>query len=122
VTRASIDAAIRAAVSAPPPPAPVAAEPAGFRDIDPAVVPAGTRVVQLGAFDNEAQARSEWDRLQARFGSYMSGKDRMIQKARSGGRDFWRLRAVGFSDGSDARRFCSALLARDAACMPVTIR
>ena len=92
------------------------------RDVDPASVPAGTRVVQLGAFDSEAIARSEWERLSARFSTYMDGKGRMIQKARSGGRDFWRLRVVGFEDGSDARRFCSALLAQNAACMPVTMR
>ena len=92
------------------------------RDVDPATVQAGTRVVQLGAFDSESIARSEWDRLNGRFGAYMSGKGRLIQKANSGGRDFWRLRVVGFDDSSDARRFCSELLARDTACIPVTVR
>ncbi|SFJ55119.1 SPOR domain-containing protein [Jannaschia pohangensis] len=91
-------------------------------DVDPNSIAAGTRVVQVGAFDSEQLARGEWDRLQGKFGDYMYGKQRMIQKARSGGRDFWRLRVVGFDDGSDARRFCSALLAQDAVCMPVTIR
>ncbi|MEM7711694.1 MAG: SPOR domain-containing protein [Pseudomonadota bacterium] len=91
-------------------------------DIDPSAVAIGTRVVQLGAFDSEAIARGEWDRLQGRFGAFMAGKSRMIQKARSGGRDFWRLRAVGFEDSADARRFCSTLVAGDAACIPVTIR
>ncbi|MCK0166091.1 SPOR domain-containing protein [Jannaschia sp. S6380] len=95
---------------------------AGARDVDPATVVPGTRVVQLGAFDSEAVARSEWDRLEGRFRDYMAGKKRMIQKARSGGRDFWRLRVVGFADASDARRFCSELLAKDAACIPVTVR
>ncbi len=92
------------------------------RSVDPASVPVGTRVVQLGAFDSEAIALSEWERLEGRFRDYMVGKSRMIQKARSGGRDFWRLRVVGFEDASDARRFCSELLARDAACIPVTVR
>ncbi|MEM7642175.1 MAG: SPOR domain-containing protein [Pseudomonadota bacterium] len=92
------------------------------REVAPGDVAPGTRVVQLGAFDSEALARGEWDRLYGRFGDFMEGKSRMIQKARSGGRDFWRLRVVGFDDGSDARRFCSALLARDAACIPVTMR
>ena len=92
------------------------------REVDPSSVAAGTRVVQLGAFDSEAVARSEWDRLEGRFSDYMAGKSRMIQKATSGGRDFWRLRVVGFDDGSDARRFCAELLAKDAACIPVTVR
>lgn len=95
---------------------------AGARDVDPATIAPGTRVVQLGAFDSEAVARSEWDRLEGRFRDYMVGKKRMIQKARSGGRDFWRLRVVGFEDASDARRFCAEFLAKDAACIPVTVR
>lgn len=92
------------------------------RDVDPATILPGTRVVQLGAFDSESIARSEWERLNGRFSAYMADKGRLIQKANSGGRDFWRLRVVGFDDGADARRFCSELLARDAACIPVTVR
>ena len=37
--------------------------------------------------------------------------------ATSGGRTFYRLRAMGFEDLSDARRFCSALVAENAECM-----
>ncbi|HBS49363.1 MAG TPA: sporulation protein SsgA, partial [Rhodobacteraceae bacterium] len=33
-----------------------------------------------------------------------------------------RLRAMGFDDISDARRFCSALVAGGADCIPVTTR
>lgn len=121
-------AAVTAALKTVPTEAPAAgpgtevASAAATRDIDPASVAPGTRVVQLGAFDSEEVARSEWDRLEGRFRDYMAGKARMIQKATSGGRDFWRLRVVGFEDGADARRFCSALLAQDAACIPVTVR
>jgi hypothetical protein len=92
------------------------------RDADPSTITPGTRVVQLGAYDSESVARSEWDRMEARFGDYMYGKTRLVQKASSGGRDFWRLRVVGFEDGDAARRFCSELLAKDAACIPLTIR
>ncbi|MEM8850041.1 MAG: SPOR domain-containing protein [Pseudomonadota bacterium] len=100
----------------------VSADATAIREVAPGDVAPGTRVVQLGAFDSEALARGEWERLYGRFGDFMEGKSRMIQKARSGGRDFWRLRVVGFDDASDARRFCSTLLARDAACIPVTMR
>ncbi|PWJ18331.1 SPOR domain-containing protein [Jannaschia seohaensis] len=94
----------------------------GTLDVDPSTLEAGTRVVQLGAYDSRDAAMGEWDRLSTKFSAYMGDKRRLVQKARSGGRDFWRLRVVGFEDGADARRFCSALLAKDAACIPVTVR
>lgn len=123
LTRASVQATSVETVARAPVEAPLvqSASRSGL-DVDPASVLPGTRVVQLGAYDSETAARSEWDRLDGRFGDYMAGKQRLVQRATSGGRDFWRLRVVGFDDGSDARRFCSALLAKDAACIPVTIR
>jgi hypothetical protein len=45
-----------------------------------------------------------------------------VQKASSGGRVFYRLRAMGFDDLGDARRFCSALVAENADCIPVVTR
>jgi hypothetical protein len=91
-------------------------------DVDPTSVPAGTRLVQLGAFDSAEVARSQWDKIEGRFGDFLQGKSRIVQKANSGGRTFYRLRAMGFSDLSDARRFCSALLAVNADCIPVVTR
>lgn len=91
-------------------------------EIDPASVPAGTRLAQLGAYASRDIALSEWDRLNGKFGEYLDGKSRVIQKATSGGRVFYRLRAMGFADLSDARRFCSALLAEKADCIPVVTR
>lgn len=91
-------------------------------DIDAATIPAGTRLVQLGAFDSPEIARAQWDRMQDRFGNYLKGKARIVQTAESGGRTFYRLRALGFTDLSDARRFCSALVAEGADCIPVVTR
>lgn len=88
-------------------------------DLDPADIPEGTRLVQLGAFDSAEVARSEWQRLDDRFGDYMAGKQRVVMQATKAGRTFYRLRAHGFDDVADARRFCSALVAQDAACIPV---
>lgn len=82
----------------------------------------GTNLVQLGAFESAEIAGQEWDRLRGRFSAFMAGKDRVIQQASSGGRTFYRLRAMGFDDVSDARRFCSALVAENAACIPVVVR
>jgi hypothetical protein len=91
-------------------------------DVDPATLPAGTRMAQLGAYESAEVARAEWDRIHAKFSDYLEGKQRVIQRAQSGGRTFYRLRAVGFDGLSDARRFCSALVAREADCIPVNSR
>ena len=91
-------------------------------EMRPEEVQVGTRLVQLGAFDTADDARAEWTRLQGRFGDLMAGKAIIVQPAESGGQTFFRLRAFGFSDEDDARRFCSALLSEDTACIPVAHR
>ncbi|MFN7223694.1 MAG: SPOR domain-containing protein [Paracoccaceae bacterium] len=91
-------------------------------EIDTSTLAVGTRLVQLGAFDSADLARGEWIKLTGRFGDLMSGKSLVIQSAQSGGRTFYRLRAHGFAGEDDARRFCSALLAENAACIPVAHR
>lgn len=85
-------------------------------------IEAGTRLVQIGAFDSPETARAQWDRLAARFGAYLEDKERVIQEARSGGRTFYRLRAHGFADVAEARRFCSAFVAEGVDCIPVAVR
>jgi hypothetical protein len=108
-----------------------AAPPAVVEDldtIDPALlistedVPVGTSLAQLGAFDSPAIAAQEWRRLNGRFTDFMAGKTRLIQEAERGGRTFYRLRASGFADLADARRFCAALMAENADCVPVAVR
>ncbi len=85
-------------------------------------VPVGTRLVQLGAYDSEAIAVKEWDQLIGKHGDLMSGKKRLVQSASSGGRTFYRLRAMGFETVEDSRNLCSALLARGIPCIPVAAR
>ena len=82
----------------------------------------GTSLVQLGAYPSADVAAKEWGRLTGRFGDVMSGKTQVIQQASSGGRTFYRLRANGFGDLADARRFCAALVAENADCIPVVVR
>lgn len=91
-------------------------------ELDAATLSEGTRLVQLGAFDTPDIARAEWDRLTARFPDYFSGRARVIQEASSGGAPFFRLRAHGFDDLAATRRFCAALTAQNAPCIPVTVR
>jgi hypothetical protein len=96
--------------------------PAPSPELDADNLPKGTRLAQLGAFDSPEVAREQWEQLQGRFSAYLGGKQRVIQKATSGGRVFYRLRAHGFEDIADARRFCSALVAENADCIPVVTR
>ncbi len=100
--------------------APAQAQPLG--EIDPASLPPRTSLAQLGAFDSAEIARQEWARLTARFPDYFAGKARVIEEATTGGRRFFRLRVHGFENMADARRFCSALMAQDAVCIPVMTR
>ncbi|RKF17062.1 SPOR domain-containing protein [Roseovarius spongiae] len=92
------------------------------QDITADSIPSGTRLAQLGAYKSEEIAREEWGRLNQRFEEYLADKGRVIQRATSGGRTFYRLRAMGFDDLADARRFCSALVAEKAECIPVVTR
>ncbi|TDQ59234.1 SPOR domain-containing protein [Phaeovulum veldkampii] len=94
----------------------------GALDLDPDSLAPGTRLVQLGAFDDPATAKAEWDRVAGRFGGLMAGKRRVIQQAVAGGRTFYRLRVEGFADVSDARGFCAALLAEQQSCIPAQAR
>ena len=91
-------------------------------DIAPGALQMGTRLVQIGAYPDEAEARLEWDKIAARFGGLMDGKRRVIEPATTNGETFYRLRVEGFSDVEDARRFCAALKAENAECVPAVVR
>ena len=84
-----------------------------------ATIPSGTRLVQLGAYGSKEVAQVEWTNAMAQFGDYMAGKEPVVQEANTGGRAFYRLRAAGFNDLADARRFCAVLVADGANCIPV---
>ena len=85
-------------------------------------MPVGSRLAQLGAFDSDEVARKEWIRLSGKFSEFMEGKQRVIQKAQSGGHTFYRLRAMGFADLAAARSFCAAFVAENAECIPVVAK
>ncbi len=85
-------------------------------------LPTGTKLVQLGAFPTPEAAAEAWTGLQGKFSAYLNGKDQLIQQAERNGKAFYRLRAQGFADLSEARRFCAALEAGNADCIPVVVR
>ena len=88
--------------------------------IDPSNLSRDTPMVQLGAFESARIAKSEWAWISRRFESYFEGKGPVIQRrATSGGKVFYRLRAVGFEDMDAARRFCSLLKTENIDCIRV---
>jgi hypothetical protein len=102
--------------------APVQAAVSSATEIEISAIAAGTALAQIGAFDSAEVARDQWDKIQGKFFTFFEGKSRVIQKATSSGRTFYRLRAAGFEDIADARRFCSAMQTRQVDCIPVTYR
>ncbi|MEY1555225.1 SPOR domain-containing protein [Yoonia sp. R2331] len=91
-------------------------------EVTTAALPTGTKLVQLGAFPTPEAAAQAWVGLEGRFSAYLGGKEQLIQEAERNGKAFYRLRAKGFADLSDARRFCAALEAGNADCIPVVVR
>lgn len=87
-----------------------------------AEVPLGTWLVQIGAYDSREVAQSEWKRIAGRNSDLFSAKKYVIQMAESGGRKFYRLRAVGFDDAKSSKSFCSALKQRKLDCIAVALR
>lgn len=87
----------------------------------PVVFPAGTHLVQLGAYPSSDVAAQEWERLQARFGQLLADKSRVIQVSNQSDSTWHRLRASGFEDRAAARRFCAALEAEGADCIAVVV-
>ncbi|MCC5989274.1 MAG: SPOR domain-containing protein [Pararhodobacter sp.] len=96
--------------------------PSSHADIDPQSLQPGTRLVQLGAYDDEAEARAAWVALADRFPAQFDGRGRVIEEATAGGRSFFRLRAHGFTDEPEARRFCAAFAHEGVDCIPVLVR
>ena len=82
-------------------------------------IASGTRLVQLGAFSSPDVARAEWASTEALYSDYFVDKSRVIQEVQSGGREFYRLRVMGFDDLADARRFCAVIVADGTNCIPV---
>ena len=91
-------------------------------DVDPQTLAPGTRMVQLGVYEDVPAARAAWDAMAARFPAYLDGRGRVVEPAISGGRTFYRLRALGFADEPEARRFCTVFRAESIDCVPTLVR
>ncbi len=84
----------------------------------PVKVASGAPLVQIGAFDSNAIAESEWSRVSGRYGDLFAGKAPLVQEHKAGGRVFYRLRIAGFESRDEARKFCAALIAAGTDCIP----
>jgi hypothetical protein len=134
VLKAQIQAARQSTL--PPPPAPVqpvslATPPApplpaisAAPETRPAVPPAppakprtvSSMQVQLAAMDTEAGATAEWQRLARKMPDLFHGKQPAVTRTDKDGKVFWRLRTAGFSDPSEAARFCTEVKAKGGGC------
>lgn len=83
-------------------------------------VPFGTRLIQLGAYDDAELAKSEWAKLRSKHSRLLVDKKRLVVSSQSNGRKFYRLRAAGFNSLDETRALCSALLAVGTPCISVT--
>ena len=81
----------------------------------------GTQMVQLGAYSNKQLASQAWRQLSENFGDYFVGKESVIVKGKISGQEIYRLRVYGFSDITETRRLCTALLNQNTECYPVVM-
>jgi SPOR domain len=80
--------------------------------------PAGTVLVQLGAFSSVAMADETWGDLSKRFG-FLSGVNRKVAEGTAeGGRKIFRLQALT-SDAASAQQLCAKLKAAGEGCLIV---
>lgn len=110
-TRAEMAAAAAAAAAAVPAPAAVATE-----------LAAGDIGIQLGAFNSQAIAESQWRRAQRRHEDLLGALTHAVTTVDSGGRTLFRLRAGPVADRSKAQELCASLKSRGEACIVATIR
>ncbi len=79
-------------------------------------------MVQLGAFDSEANARAAWRHLVSSNGDLLNSKSLYVERATNNARVFYRLRVAGFQNTDQTREMCESLRARSIDCIPVTLR
>ncbi len=117
-----------AAEAKPPAPKPAeAAKPAATQVASAAPAAAsgmraGSRLVQLGAFDSEEITRRAWSQLVAKYPDLLSSKSLFVERTTANARVFYRLRVAGFSSSEETRVMCEALRSRGVACIPVTLQ
>lgn len=93
------------------------AAPAVAKPAVASATPAGAVMVQLGAFNNSAQAETAWTAFGKRFG-FLSGVNRRVVEANVEGRKVVRLQAIT-SNAAAAQQLCAKLKAAGENCLIV---
>lgn len=125
--RVAVDAAVGTTGAATTPaaaaqPAPVVTAAQSPSTLDTIPLPAGTRMIQIGAFDSEDVAEQQWARFASLHSDLLGAKAHYVQRTNNSGRVFYRLRVAGYQSKEDTRAACSALSARGLPCISVTLR
>jgi hypothetical protein len=96
--------------------------PAEAAPTKPAAAPApvqqasGDFKVQLGAYGSQAEADSNWARINRKHSAVLAGKPYLVVKAVLPNGTYYRLRASGFASPDAAKQACSKLSAQGQAC------
>jgi len=78
----------------------------------------GAYKIQLGAFQSEAEAKANWNKISARFAGVIHGSPIIVEAELDNG-TFYRLRAGGYVTAADAKAACVKLAAKSQPCFPV---
>ncbi len=116
------DGAPRFAPAAAPRPNAPAAAPAAPAPPGADAVAASAVQIQLGAFESEAVAESQWAAIRGGNADLLGSLGRAITPVQSGGRTLWRLRAGPFESVGEAAALCRALSLRRQDCIVARAR
>ncbi len=89
------------------------------QQIDPTQIRSGEFLVQIGAYASKSDAENQWRRTRFSVPDDLGQHDWLVQYAKFGGDEFYRLRLRGFQNWEDASTFCDRLAARGIECSPV---
>jgi hypothetical protein len=107
--------AASAAVTTPPPAAPLAAPPPAPLAAPPAAA-TGRIQVQLAAVPSEQAATAEWERLRRRMPDLLANQRLVVSRGEREGQAFFRIRTGTFADNASARAFCDQVRQRGGSC------
>ena len=76
-------------------------------------------MVHLGSFKNKVLASADVENFVVRHKGYLTDKTVFLQKSETGGRSIYRMRAIGFSNISETKKFCAIINSFGNDCMPI---
>ncbi|MFL2799158.1 MAG: hypothetical protein ACJZ89_06195 [Paracoccaceae bacterium] len=77
-------------------------------------------MVHLGSFENNVLASAHVENFVVRHKDYLINKTVFLQKSETGGRSIYRMRAIGFSNTSETKKFCVIINSFGNDCIPIS--